>query len=573
KSYENQVKFLLNNLALVHSYFGNYDKSLDYHFQSLKLREQENDKKGISVAFNNIGLVYYQIKDNEKALSYFKQALDILRSEGISEDIGSCLNNIGLAYTALDRHQEALESYNRVFELCNDACSDETFLAANLGAGLAYYTIGNYEDADDRLLIAKELAIKLNDKLDLTITNYYLAKIYYYRGNLGKAFDLLNEASETASSTDAQTWIMEVDNLYADLYEAQNDYQKAYFHKNRYSTLKDSIFNEDLIKNLANIQLDFQDQQAQEIIQGKDFQIQRRTQINLLLGGITLLISALLFILYKNVQLKKKANQKLAEANEIIENQNKELTNVNAELEERVKERTKELKKANVALQKSNEELDNFIYKTSHDIKGPLATLMGVCNIAQIDVKDTQALDYFDKLSITAVKLNEILSKLLTINQINNTALQPEKVDFNILIHELIEEYKGYYNNPKIEISADVKNVKFTSDIALLKVIYGNLISNAIKFRELSDRKESFMKINLDKKSKAIVFRIVDNGTGISEQDAQKIFEVFSKGTDMADSSGIGLYLVKLSVEKLHGDISHGKTDEGHTYFEVALPA
>jgi len=572
--YNDQIKFLLNNLALSHMYLGDYDKSLDYHLRTLELKEKSNDKVGIALTYNNIGLVYYKIGDHEKALDYFLASLKIKRENDFKSGIENSLINIGLAYTGLEDYNKAISAYDEVFEICGDLCDQQIALDAYMGSGFSYYTIDNYVKAELNFKRALKIANKVNDPPNLIIANLYLSKIKLAENKIDSAFIFIASAESKSNQTDAKTWKMEIDNLYAELYGAEGNYERAYFHENRYSTLKDSIFNEELIKNLANIQLDYQEAQTQEIIAGKDTQIKRRTQINLMLGGITILISALLFILYKNIQLKKKANRRLAEANEIIEHQNKELTNVNAVLEDRVKERTKELKKTNEALKKSNEELDNFIYKTSHDIRGPLATLMGVCNIAQIDVKDQKALDYFDKLSLTATRLNEILSKLLTINQINNTALQPQKIYVAELVENLAAEQIMNFKNPKIEISVDIEDsLNLTSDLDLLRVIYGNLISNAIKFRDTSDRRDSFINITATKSNNFIEFNIKDNGIGINETETEKIFEVFSKATDIADSSGIGLYLVKLAVEKLSGSISFEQTEEGYTAFKVILPA
>ncbi len=572
--FNEQIKFLMNNLALVHTYYGNYDKSLDYHFQSLNIREKEGDLKGIATAYNNIGLVYYQIDDDEKALNYYLKSLNIRKENNLQEGTENVLINLGLVYTSLERYDEALTVYEEVLKTCKEDCGEQFILDANVGSGFVFFQMKRYEEAIEPFEKSLEIAEKINSKKDLITANFYLAEIYFRTDSLAVAFNYVNKASEIVYETDFQTWKMQIDNLYAEMFEAQGNFERAYFHENRYSTLRDSIFNEELIKNLANIQLDYQEAQTQEIIAGKDTQIKRRTQINLMLGGITILISALLFILYKNIQLKKKANKRLAEANDIIEHQNKELTNVNAVLEDRVKERTKELKKTNEALKKSNEELDNFIYKTSHDIRGPLATLMGVCNIAQIDVKDEKALDYFDKLSLTATRLNEILSKLLTINQINNTALQPQKIYVAELVENLAVEQIMSFKNPKVEINVDIEDgLNLTSDLELLRVIYGNLINNAIKFRDTSDRRDSFINISASKTTNSIELNITDNGIGINETETEKIFEVFSKATDIADSSGIGLYLVKLAVEKLSGSISFEESEDGYTVFKVILPA
>lgn len=129
----------------------------------------------------------------------------------------------------------------------------------------------------------------------------------------------------------------------------------------------------------------------------------------------------------------------MAAAQKTIQWQNGQLSKANLELEKEVEERTVELVEANESLTKVNDELDNFIYKTSHDIRGPLANLKGICNVAMMDVKDKMALDYFDKLDASAARLNAILSRLLIINQINHSILKAEPIDFNAQIEEVLE--------------------------------------------------------------------------------------------------------------------------------------
>ncbi|HEY5692473.1 MAG TPA: hypothetical protein VIS49_13530 [Cyclobacteriaceae bacterium] len=99
-----------------------------------------------------------------------------------------------------------------------------------------------------------------------------------------------------------------------------------------------------------------------------------------------------------------------------------------------MKERTRELVETNKSLIEVNEEMDNFIYKTSRDIRGPLASLKGICYVAMMDIKNKEVLECLRKLDTSAVRLNAILSRLFIINQINHSLLTPEPVDFKINI-------------------------------------------------------------------------------------------------------------------------------------------
>ena len=107
-------------------------------------------------------------------------------------------------------------------------------------------------------------------------------------------------------------------------------------------------------------------------------------------------------------------------------------------LDQQVQDKTKELVDTNEQLTKVNEELDNFIYKTSHDIRGPLASLKGMVNLAIMDVKDDKALGYLEKLDLTAEKLNMVLTRLLIVNRINHAELKPETVHFEPIIQEIL---------------------------------------------------------------------------------------------------------------------------------------
>ncbi len=298
---------------------------------------------------------------------------------------------------------------------------------------------------------------------------------------------------------------------------------------------------------------------------------QRTTQIYLTV--IIVLAFLILFIVIYNSQQRQKVNLKLSDANKIIEEKNIQLQNVNYSLEEKVKDRTKELNRMNEALKLSNLELDNFIYKTSHDIRGPLATLQGICNVALLDVQDEKAVDYLKKLNSTATNLNEILSKLLIINQINNSIISQAPIQIEEIVQQIIQENVRKATNKHIETRIEIdEKLIFKSDEDLLRIIIGNLVNNSFKFYKTSYSVQSFVQIKIYKNNIDLVIEVIDNGVGINENAHNKIFEIFSKATEMSDSAGLGLYLVKLSVEKLKGSIKLLRSPEGYTNFKVMIP-
>ncbi|MBC8110185.1 MAG: ATP-binding protein, partial [Verrucomicrobia bacterium] len=109
------------------------------------------------------------------------------------------------------------------------------------------------------------------------------------------------------------------------------------------------------------------------------------------------------------------------------------------------------------------------------------------------------------------------------------------------------------------------------SDVKLLSFILRNLIENAIRFRSQRKGITPFVKIHLEQTKKSYMIRVIDNGIGVNPSDALVIFEMFSRAAGVHKTTGLGLYLTKLSVEKLEGEISL-LNENGLTEFQVAIP-
>ena len=267
-------------------------------------------------------------------------------------------------------------------------------------------------------------------------------------------------------------------------------------------------------------------------------------------------------------------NEELEKAQMVIKNQNEELSTMNSWLEAQVKDRTKKLKLSNEELQNALAELDNFIYKTAHDIRGPLARLMGLCNVALLDVTDEKAKSYFTLLDKNASHLNIILSRLSIIHKINNLETDLQLIDFKAVITNVLKDNELQPGFEALLIETDIQEgILFYADPYLVKLILGNLIENAIKYADSGEKTHSFVKIKIRKVRRFIEIDVIDNGIGIKESEIPCIFEMFSKAADVHQSAGLGLYMVKISVKKLKGSIEVKKDPVNHyTHFFLRFP-
>lgn len=255
-------------------------------------------------------------------------------------------------------------------------------------------------------------------------------------------------------------------------------------------------------------------------------------------------------------------------------------------LEIKVKERTSQLSDANEELQiilesnklqtrvieNKNAELDTFFYRISHDLKGPISSLLGLSFLAKMEIKDEKALEYFDRQHSQVERLNNIISGLINLTKLNYTEqLQKERIDFDKMIDECIATFSTLSNFASLTFKKEIQpGIEFYSEWTLLNGILQNLIENSIKYaREQSP----FVHIIIRAEPGWIIIEVADNGQGIPLKHQSKIFEIFFRATQKASGSGLGLYILKRSVDRLKGTIQMKSEVDVGSSFTVRLPS
>jgi signal transduction histidine kinase len=236
-------------------------------------------------------------------------------------------------------------------------------------------------------------------------------------------------------------------------------------------------------------------------------------------------------------------------------------------LEAKVLERTEELSRANEELhstletnklqtkiiEEKNAELDAFFYRVSHDLKGPIASMLGLSFLAKVEVKDANALAYFDKQHDQVERLNTIIRGLIDITKLNNTDLQMQPINFDKMIDGCIAAFHALPNFSNVTFKKEVQSdIEFYSEWTLVNTILQNLIENAIKY---SSEHSPYVFIRVSNNNDGLVIKVEDNGQGIPAEHQSKIFEMFYRATQNANGTGLGLYILKRSVDRLNGSI------------------
>ncbi len=235
-------------------------------------------------------------------------------------------------------------------------------------------------------------------------------------------------------------------------------------------------------------------------------------------------------------------------------------------------ERNHLIAEKNIALEKSNRELDAFIYKTAHDIRGPIARLMGLSNLGLMDIQDEKALKYFAMLKANSDFLNYLLNRLSTAHEIKNQAVFKLEFNLNKLVQEVLSNLSFHDEYASVSFSIHIeKDATVSSDFGLIRFILLNLLDNAIKFRNPADQHAPPISIEGKVNADCLQIRISDYGIGVEEGEVPYLFDMFTKAAGKHHTPGLGLYMSNLCAEKLNGTIT--LAHPGHpTVFELQVP-
>lgn len=218
-----------------------------------------------------------------------------------------------------------------------------------------------------------------------------------------------------------------------------------------------------------------------------------------------------------------------------------------------------------------NAELDNFVYKVSHDLRAPLSSILGLVNLSRLPGNTDNPMEYIDIIGGKVEQLDHFIGDVLSHSKNLKIEVTTSKVDFSQIIDRTFNDLSYLEGASEIERIVKIEGIEFYSDPWRIREIFRNLISNAIKYRQIEAvQSEVRIRVHVDSLRAEISF--ADNGIGIEETNLNKIFEMFYRATEQSDGSGIGLYIVKNAVDKLSGQITVSSKPGQGTRFNIILP-
>jgi signal transduction histidine kinase len=230
-----------------------------------------------------------------------------------------------------------------------------------------------------------------------------------------------------------------------------------------------------------------------------------------------------------------------------------------------------ELKKKELNLRKINSELDRFVYSASHDLRAPLLSVKGLTNLMKYESPGEVLTEYINKVDQRITDLDKFIGEIIDYSRNSRLELDLKRTSLNLLIDEVAIKLKYMDGASQINLIRDIKVNEIVTDVTRMSVLLSNLLSNAIKYSD--PKKDScWIRVEADQQDDNMIMTVEDNGIGIEGHHINHIFEMFYRASDASEGSGLGLYIVHETLQKLGGEISTNSSPGKGSVFTIKLP-
>ncbi len=552
-------------------------RALEFYSQALRGFEQLNNRANIvSIQFKTAS-IHMRNGNEELAANLLKAVIadpsvDDMRKAAAHESLGqvhynlteydSCRVNFERAnaiYAQYNLYDEQLQNYDFLLRsyleqgLVNEARSlagaaaDLAIEASDTTQASIFFTqlAALFQTSGDvrQAIIYQEMAlahVAAHPAVQAVEMHHSMANLYAAANRDSEALLAFEDAEFIANTHEITTWQERIARSKADFFNRRQRYAEAFAAL----SIADSLQRLVLLEQVSAAK--------RELGRGKfteesylrtedDFRTaleerQLTTMRNAIIIGIVF-FTIILLLLLREFSLKRKLSKVL---------------------EWKVYKRTRELRKA-------NKELNTYIYKSSHDLRTPLTSIKSLLRLLEKEEHNASTKKYLGLIQSCTDQMDDILVNLSRAVDYKKVDVKVEQIDFNKLRYQIQE--KELANVKGIRIEWDIQEAgAFYSDFRLMKVILQQTISNAIAYRKGGE--DDYCKITVYTEPSGARLTIEDNGVGIPEKVRDKVFDMFVKGTHKSTGAGLGLYLVRIAVDKIRAKVRlESEENEGCTLF------
>lgn len=529
----------LSRLSLFHMIVGDFELAINMANEAIDYLKKANDEKGIADAKYTIAGALYKTDNYHSGLNYLIECLSTYKKLDDYHNRARVEKSMGTIYEYFGDMESAIEVYESSIKSGEKA--NDLNLQSNAFNPLSGIFLNQKKVKEAKALIEKSISYKnqTQDIRGLAFALYGRGKVYTVTEEYDKAEQDFLEAEKIHIEMGEKLGLAMCYHKRGALYlqmnrldEAESILVKALEYSNKNRII--------LIKFKANLLL-------HEIAKEK--------------GDFELALKYLYQYIDEKESVINDRTAKVIESYEVINKMHL------LEQEARIQK-----EKADINEQRKLE-LDSFFYRISHDLKGPITSLMSLSYVAKLDVKDETALKFINDYETQAGRLNNILDGLLNLTKMSFNEETKQAIDFQKIINDCVQSYKFLTNYDRVSFNIIVDtSIQYEAEWALVNAIFQNLIENGIKYARLEDN-EPAIDITVKNQFDRILITASDNGIGMDEESVSKIFNMFFRVNRKIDGTGLGLHILKRAIEQLNGEVTVESTLGVGTRFQITLPA
>gem|GEM_PF-6577552 len=554
---------------LLVNYQQSYPAGIKLLNQSLELaRSLQQHAKELRV-LNMLGYVHSRMDSYNLAHQYFQLALTVATTHGFEDSRTNILLRIAEVLEYEGKPEEASAYYNSVLEKESQNDFANTSPENLVYLGHHYQVIQDHEKALD--LFQRSIP-KFEESGNPRWSAYVWSQIAleeYAQGDYSASLKSGEKGLEIAEQNALTKELADNHANLSTIHDSLGNFQKALYHFKAYHRVNNEMYSVEKAAQFASIQA--QHELVLKELSLKQTEVENELQSNrvrILYGSaliVFFLVVVIVYFAYRRYRLKKNINLQLEGRGEL---KNLSMSEVIKQLRFEVEDH----QETREQLEKSNEELSHFLYKSSHDLRGPLVSILGLISLTEMEnTTDTERDHYLNLIRTSTTRISHKLDSLLHATRLKDKPLELEPVNLHVLVKETIEDLLSKEESPAVEVLVDVTNdLTITTDKVLMQTLIFNLVENGIRFRN-PERDPAQVWVSVRLEGNNLILKVRDNGVGIPESEREKVFEMFVRSDFKRGGSGLGLYLVQKIVEKLDGKIDlQSKVGDG-TSVKVTL--
>ncbi|MFN7313732.1 MAG: tetratricopeptide repeat protein [Bacteroidota bacterium] len=553
-------------LGAVYFITGNLSESLNQYLQALRYYESSNDKSNILSVYSGLASIYLKQNNFSKSLEYNLKAVQVYEQSANKFKTLMGYDQIGNLYLLQKDYVKANDYLNKSLKLYKELNNRAGEASILIQLGNIQQQSGNTDKAisyyRNSLQLSKELKMLplQASALNALAVSYETNKLYEY------AIDAAKQAKEIAQASNLKIELELSYDILSRLYKKKSDPEKAITFQNLSKELKDSLYNDSTLKQLADLQLRYESEKKQQQLelQQKEQELleieltnERITRKRFIYFSIILTIGLIVVFYFYN------QNRKFA----------KHLQQQKVELEKT----TEEIIKQKEELGQLNQIKDRFFSIISHDLRNSLTTMKLYFDLISNKTykPETNHEELTKQISSSVENTIDLLENLLVWAkaQIKGIDFNPKVLQVSDIVQKNVNLLNGsaHQKNIRLENITD-EDLYVFADEDMFHLVVRNLLANAIKFTNTGGN----VTIHTEENPTHVTVHVTDSGVGIGKESLEKLFTKTQNpstlGTGNEKGTGLGLMLCKEFVLKNNGQI-HVESIQGQgSTFSVSLP-